>query len=65
MASSMSSSPQRSENWGSVDLKDGNFMCTPTEPRAAVYVRNDGEIRWNLNDLDVATVEELEPEGCS
>ena len=35
----------------------------PTEPRAAAYVRNDGEIRWNLNDLDVATVEELEP-GC-
>ena len=36
----------------------------PTEPRAAAYVRNDGEIRWNLNDLDVATVEELEPEGA-
>ena len=33
-------------------------------PRAAAYVRNDGEIRWNLNDLDVATVEELEPEGA-
>ena len=27
-------------------------------------MRNDGEIRWNLNDLDVATVEELEPEGA-
>ena len=37
----------------------------PTEPRAAAYVRNDGEIRWNLNDLDVATVEELEPEGAT
>ena len=36
----------------------------PTEPRAAAYVRNDGEIRWNLSDLDVATVEELEPEGA-
>ena len=37
----------------------------PTEPRTAAYVRNDGEIRWNLNDLDVATVEELEPEGAT
>ena len=36
----------------------------PTEPRAAAYVRNDGEIRWQLSDLDVATVEELEPEGA-
>ena len=36
----------------------------PTEPRAAAYARNDGEIRWNLSDLDVATVEELEPEGA-
>ena len=36
----------------------------PTEPKAAAYVRNDGEIRWNLNDLDVATVEELKPEGA-
>ena len=36
----------------------------PTEPKAAAYVRSDGEIRWILSDLDVATVEELEPEGA-
>ena len=36
----------------------------PTDPKAAAYVRNDGEVRWHLNDLDVATVEELNPEGA-
>ena len=36
----------------------------PTDPKAAAYVRNDGEVKWHLNDLDVATVEELNPEGA-
>ena len=36
----------------------------PTDPKAAAYVRNDGEVKWHLNDLDVATVEELHPEGA-
>ena len=36
----------------------------PTDPKAAAYVRNDGEVKWNLNDLDVATVEEMNPEGA-
>ena len=27
-------------------------------------MRNDGEVKWRLNDLDVATVEELNPEGA-
>ena len=36
----------------------------PNDPKAAAYVRNDGEVKWHLNDLDVATVEELHPEGA-
>ena len=36
----------------------------PKDPKAAAYVRNDGEVKWHLNDLDVATVEELHPEGA-
>ena len=36
----------------------------PTDPKAAAYVRNDGEVKWNLNDVDVATVEEMNPEGA-
>ena len=36
----------------------------PNDPKAAAYVRNDGEVKWNLNDLDVATVEELNLEGA-
>ena len=36
----------------------------PDDPKAAAYVRNDGEVKWNLNDLDVATVEEMNPEGA-
>ena len=27
-------------------------------------MRNDGEVKWHLNDLDVATVEEMNPEGA-
>ena len=27
-------------------------------------MRNDGEVKWHLNDLEVATVEELHPEGA-
>ena len=37
---------------------------SPQRPEAAAYVRNDGEVKWHLNDLDVATVEELHPEGA-
>ena len=37
---------------------------TSADPKAAAYVRNDGEVKWNLNDLDVATVEEVNPEGA-
>ena len=36
----------------------------PTDPKAAAYVWNDGEVKWHLNDLDVATVGELNPEGA-
>ena len=36
----------------------------PDDPKAAAYVRNDGEVKWNLNDSDVATVEEMNPEGA-
>ena len=36
----------------------------PTDPKAAAYVRNDGEVRWHLTDLDVAMVEEMNPEGA-
>ena len=36
----------------------------PSDPKAAAYVRNDGEVKWHLNDLDVAIVEELNPEGA-
>ena len=36
----------------------------PNDPKAAAYVRNDGEVKWHLNDLEVATVEELNPEGA-
>ena len=45
----------------------GRFPChvsptgsqSYTDPKAAAYVRNDGEVKWHLNDLDVATVEEM------
>ena len=35
----------------------------PHDPQAAAYVRSDGEVRWNLTDVEVVTVEELHPEG--
>ena len=31
----------------------------PTDQNIAAYVRKNGNVRWHLNDLDVATVEEL------
>ena len=34
------------------------------DPKAAACVRNDGKVKWNLDDLNVATVEELNPEGA-
>ena len=39
-------------------------VAHPQDPKVAAYVRNDGEVCWNLNDLEVATVEGMNPEGA-
>ena len=34
----------------------------PLDPKVAAYVRNDGEVSWQLSDLDVATIEKFNPQ---
>ena len=46
------------------DVPRWKLHLHPHDPEAAAYVRNDGEVKWNLNDLDVATVEEINPKGA-